>query len=90
MIRLNTLVFSVLAAVPAALCYTTYGNDFVDPSYITNKSFTTSTAGAQQSIVEWADMLASEGPWSVMNKTVVPPTGNKHDYMSWAPYAWPN
>jgi len=25
-----------------------------------------------------------------MNKTVVPPTGNKHDYMSWAPYSWPN
>jgi hypothetical protein len=22
---------------------------------------------------------------AVMNKTVLPPTGNKHDYMSWAP-----
>lgn len=30
------------------------------------------------------------GPVSVMEKTNVPPSGDKHDYMSLAPYFWPN
>jgi len=30
------------------------------------------------------------GPWSVTFKPVVAPSGNKHDYMSWAPYQWPD
>ena len=29
-------------------------------------------------------------PFSVMNKTEIPPSGDKHDYMSFAPYWWPN
>ena len=30
------------------------------------------------------------GPFSVVNKKVTPPSGDKHDYMSLAPYFWPN
>jgi Alginate lyase len=30
------------------------------------------------------------GPVSVMEKTTVPPSGDKHDYMSLAPYHWPD
>lgn len=30
------------------------------------------------------------GPVSVMEKTNLPPSGNKHDYMSLAPYFWPD
>ena len=30
------------------------------------------------------------GPYSVMDKQDVPPSGSKHDYMSLAPYWWPN
>ena len=30
------------------------------------------------------------GPYSVTTKKVVPPSGDKHDYMSEAPYFWPN
>jgi hypothetical protein len=30
------------------------------------------------------------GPFSVVNKEVTPPSGDKHDYMSQAPYWWPN
>jgi hypothetical protein len=30
------------------------------------------------------------GPLSVMDKLVSPPSGDKHDYMSQAPYWWPN
>jgi len=30
------------------------------------------------------------GPFSVMHKDATPPSGDKHDYMSQAPYWWPN
>src|SRR6266849_953765 len=30
------------------------------------------------------------GPYSVVNKKTTPPSGDKHDYMSQAPYFWPN
>ena len=29
-------------------------------------------------------------PFSIVNKSVAPPSGDKHDYMSQAPYFWPN
>jgi hypothetical protein len=35
-----------------------------------------------------ADKALEEGPFSVMQKTVTPPSGDKHDYMSQAPYFW--
>jgi hypothetical protein len=34
-----------------------------------------------------ADLTA--GPWSVMDKTSTPPSGDKHDYMSLSRYYWP-
>ena len=36
-----------------------------------------------------ADVALTKGPWSVMDKTQVPPSGDRHDYMSLAPYWWP-
>jgi hypothetical protein len=30
------------------------------------------------------------GPWSVMDKPQTPPSGDKHDFLSQSPYAWPN
>jgi len=35
-----------------------------------------------------ADKAMPDGPFSVMQKGIVPPSGNKHDYMSQAPYWW--
>jgi hypothetical protein len=32
----------------------------------------------------------SAGPFSVVTKLATPPSGDKHDYMSQAPYFWPN
>lgn len=69
---------------------TIYDNDFVDPAMIRAANKTANGAGARQAVVAWAEKLASTGPWSVLNKTVLPPTGSKKDYMSWAPYFWPN
>jgi hypothetical protein len=36
------------------------------------------------------DGALTEGPFSVMDKTATPPSGDKHDYMSQAPYFWPD
>jgi len=37
-----------------------------------------------------AKKLLSQGPYSVTSKSIVPPSGDKHDYMSQAPYFWPD
>jgi hypothetical protein len=37
-----------------------------------------------------ADKAMSAAPFSVMDKSITPPSGDKHDYMSRAPYFWPN
>jgi hypothetical protein len=37
-----------------------------------------------------ADKAMTMGPFSVTNKQQVAPSGDKHDYMSQAPYFWPN
>ena len=36
-----------------------------------------------------ANSYLDQGPWSVMDKTQLPPSGDKHDYLSEAPYWWP-
>lgn len=41
-------------------------------------------------IRDMADRALLEGPWSVMDKKFVPPSGDKHDYMSVGPYWWPD
>src|SRR5437660_9818736 len=37
-----------------------------------------------------AQKALSEGPFSVVIKSVTPPSGDKHDYMTQAPYFWPD
>jgi Alginate lyase len=37
-----------------------------------------------------AEKALPEGPFAVTQKGVTPPLGNKHDYMSQAPYFWPD
>jgi hypothetical protein len=37
-----------------------------------------------------ADEALGAGPFSVMQKTRAAPSGDKHDYLSQAPYFWPN
>ena len=41
-----------------------------------------------QAVTRAAEKAMPEGPFSVMQKGVVPPSGDKHDYMSQAPYFW--
>jgi hypothetical protein len=37
-----------------------------------------------------ADEVLGEGPFTVVNKQVLPPSGDRHDYMSLSPFWWPN
>ncbi|PPQ65138.1 hypothetical protein CVT24_003228 [Panaeolus cyanescens] len=69
---------------------TAYANDFVDPDFILQKKYGPNTAQAQNTVIAWANSLARDGPWTVMSKNGVPPSGTKHDFMSWAPYWWPD
>ncbi len=45
---------------------------------------------AVQQLKRDADQALQVRPFSVVNKGVTPPSGDKHDYMSQAPYWWPN
>jgi len=37
-----------------------------------------------------AQKALGDGPFSVVTKTATPPSGDKHDYLSQAPYFWPD
>ncbi|KAA2254127.1 alginate lyase family protein [Solihabitans fulvus] len=39
-------------------------------------------------LVSSADADLTSGPWSVLDKKQTPPSGDKHDYLSQAPYWW--
>lgn len=47
-------------------------------------------AGLGRQLVAEADEAMERGPYSVVDKTSVPPSGNKHDYWHPAPYWHPN
>jgi alginate lyase len=45
---------------------------------------------AYNNLIKQADKLLTKKPVSVMDKTQIPPSGDKHDYMSLALYEWPD
>ncbi len=45
---------------------------------------------ALDALLAAAEKALDEGPFSVMDKPMTPPSGDKHDYMSVGPYWWPN
>ena len=49
-----------------------------------------SLRAAQQKLLATTDKLLNEPAHSVMEKKKIPPSGNKHDYMSVGPYWWPD
>ncbi|CAK5283568.1 unnamed protein product [Mycena citricolor] len=87
-----SLLITLLAEITrvrSSAAFTQYANDFVDPKFATGH-YGAALAGSQQTIMAWADEMDSYSPWSVTFKPVTAPSGNKHDYMSWAPYQWPD
>jgi hypothetical protein len=49
-----------------------------------------SLAPAWAKLEREAQKALQAGPFSIVNKEVTPPSGDKHDYMSQAPYFWPD
>src|SRR5262249_1738075 len=41
-------------------------------------------------LIREADLALTSATFSVVEKELTPPSGDKHDYMSIAPYWWPN
>ncbi|THH06239.1 hypothetical protein EW145_g4229 [Phellinidium pouzarii] len=65
------------------------GNDWINPSFVLQK--TGGTPNAQNKIIAYAKSTANEGPWTAFgDAAVLPPSGDKLDYISWAPYHWPD
>lgn len=84
---LNSLVITGVTAGNI----TNYANAFVDPKFILNKSaWNPDSTFAEAAIVSAAQTFVTEGPWAVTNKSVLPPSNNTHDYLSYAPYFWPD
>src|SRR5919205_3865952 len=50
----------------------------------------TRLASSKDRVLADAQKALSAGPFTVVSKEVTPPSGDKHDYMSQAPYFWPN
>jgi hypothetical protein len=47
-------------------------------------------APALKRLMKDADAALYAGPFSIVNKSITPPGGDRHDYTSLAPYWWPN
>ncbi|KAI0088285.1 alginate lyase-domain-containing protein [Irpex rosettiformis] len=88
----TSALFLVLAAntLPVVQSFVNYANDFINPDYILAGNFNDTTIPAQSTIKQWAEDSTSGGPWSVTSKPYLAPSGDKHDYMSFSPYWWPN
>ncbi|KIJ68290.1 hypothetical protein HYDPIDRAFT_24584 [Hydnomerulius pinastri MD-312] len=80
--------FTILAALAARR--TANPNDWVNIDYVINRAAPDSTLTAQGSISDDARSTASNGPWSIITPNILPPSKNAHDYLSWAPYHWPD
>ncbi|EIM92549.1 chondroitin AC/alginate lyase [Stereum hirsutum FP-91666 SS1] len=68
-------------------------NDWVNIEYVVaqGKNGAPATADARRTIANGAKANSKDGPWSVAkNAKNTPPSGDPHDYLSWAPYHWPN
>lgn len=70
------------------------GNDWVSPVYVMNvasgKSDGSKSVPAQQRIIKAGVWSAKGGPWTVTDSNIQAPSGDQHDYLSWAPYHWPD
>ncbi|HEX5282568.1 MAG TPA: alginate lyase family protein [Bryocella sp.] len=66
----------------------------LDAKLLTEVKALPATDPAKQNILSLAtadaDRALHEGPFAVTSKEVIPPSGDKHDYMSQAPYFWPD
>ncbi|KAH8922228.1 chondroitin AC/alginate lyase [Atractiella rhizophila] len=92
-VQIMSFFLSLFALFPLfvkSLNIPNYPNIWIDPVYVLSRNWPNSTRYAQQNIVAYADEVAQKGPWSVIWKNAGSPSGDKHDYVSLAPYWWPD
>jgi hypothetical protein len=58
-----SLADSNLTSADLNVPFTSYDNDFIEPSYILGGNWNETTVVSQESIVQWANWLAEQGPW---------------------------
>ena len=58
-------------------------------AFVVSPLFADATA-AREALIKAADRALQTKPVSVMDKKKLPPSGDKHDYLSQAPYWWPD
>lgn len=93
-------VLSLFVTMVTVSCHVAAQGDLPDPMPFDPKVLATAKAalsmgdpvvrGAVGRLVKHADKLLSYKPVSVMDKRDFPPSGDKHDFMSIAPYWWPD
>jgi len=100
--KVRLLVSAVLATflsgfvfLPQAICAEVPRVYLLDGDYLRSVRIRVENGDHQfdpalESLRHDADRALSAGPFSVVNKDTAPPSGDKHDYMSLAPYWWPN
>ena len=83
---------SPLAATPAAARLRVYSlrADALEQARQLLATGDTALRPAYERLVREADVALKAGPFSVTDKRRTPPSGDKHDYVSMAPYWWPD
>jgi hypothetical protein len=95
------LAAGALSAVPTVRSLTEYANDFIDPAPILAKTYNNTTLAQKTILSwadqlaqsgPWGKALVRLVGYhspvvniAVTNKPFPPPSGDVHDYMSWAP-----
>ncbi|KAI0704924.1 alginate lyase-domain-containing protein [Cytidiella melzeri] len=65
--------------------------DWVNINYVVKQGKSNgATTNAQGNIASKAGGTAQKGPWTIGTKGINPPSGDARDYLSWAPYHWPD
>lgn len=70
------------------LCYSSHGLEQAKTALSSNAAGPLKVVA--QRIVEDAEQALHRGPYSVTDKTTLPPSRDLHDYLHPAPYYWPN
>jgi hypothetical protein len=97
-LALNAAVFPLLACLYAGAAQPSATTEAPPRVFLLNSQELFSIRTGNQNDPRWREMMhavmmeadraMTDGPFSVMDKTITPPSGNKHDYLSQAPYFW--
>ncbi|KAH8797700.1 hypothetical protein DL96DRAFT_899988 [Flagelloscypha sp. PMI_526] len=73
--------------------FVSYENVWFDPHILLSprpQNVTSSLEAAGNTTLRWADETAQLGPWFVTSKTWAPSGATIQDFVSFAPYFWPD